>query len=137
MPPSTPFLTKHTPSSLKEHQESLKNCMFGGFFTSSLIFDLLSLPIFGLSSKFYCTRYPVIIEVGLAKVSFSMRVAIKSYGGKRLGAPLGIRRVKASYHTCYFDEKHILKLLLLSFINRSAQFATKICMLPTLTNGHF
>ena len=59
------FLTKFIPSNLETHQESSNSCIVGQIFNSSLIFYLL--PILELSSKYYCTPYLVIIEVGLAK----------------------------------------------------------------------
>ena len=48
-------------------------------------FYRLSLPILGPSLKFYCAPYPVIIEVNLAKISFSKLMSIQRYQGKTLG----------------------------------------------------
>ena len=70
----------------------LKNCIFGQILNSSLIFDPLPLSNLGLSFKFNYTPDLVIIEVGLAKISFSKLMPIQSYGGKtfrgRLNPPL-------------------------------------------------
>ena len=44
------------------------------------MFDPLLLPNCGISCKFYCTPYLVIIKVGLAKLSFSKHMPIKKYG---------------------------------------------------------
>ena len=76
----------------------LKNRIFGQTSNSSLIFDPLPRPILELSSKFNYTLYLVIIQGGLAKISFSeLIMPIHSYGGKlwkgsRLNPP-GIKRV--------------------------------------------
>ena len=81
----TPFLTKSTP---QKAPRKLKNCIFGQISNSSLSFYPLSFPILGLSFKFYYAPYRIIIEVTLAKISFSKLLPIQSYGRNTWGVDL-------------------------------------------------
>ena len=86
---------------LKKHQKSLKNYIFGQISNSSLIF--YPLPNLGLSFKLIMPPYPVIIEVTLAKISFSKLITLVKSTGKNLRAidltnpSLGITRVNFGF----------------------------------------
>ena len=101
---NTLFYTKFTPPppNIKKHQRILKKLYFWTNFKQFPHFEPSPLPILGLSFRFYDAPYPTIIEVTLAKISFSKLMPIQSYSGKTLGGvnlippSLGIRRVKTA-----------------------------------------
>ena len=99
-PPPFTFMTKFTSSNLKKNQKVRKAVFLDKFRTVST-FVTISLSIcLGLSSKSYTLSHPVVIENGLAKISFSKLILIESHAGKLFGGsppPLpGIRRVNIS-----------------------------------------
>ena len=82
----SPFLTKFTLLKSRIAPKTLKRLFLDKFQTGPLIFYPLRLPILGLSFKFYYAPPSelAIIEVTLAKISFSKLMPIQSYGGKTL-----------------------------------------------------
>ena len=64
------FPDQINPLKSRKAPKTLRKLFFGQISNSSLIFDLLPLPILGLSFKFYYVPCLVIIEVKLTKILF-------------------------------------------------------------------